>query len=147
MTRIKRVRFVGVEHHERMKAQLGTSLAKAQIEIALMQLTLETLEKQVTELTRGIRSMLQSARRIRLFRNRLRANLHMVMGACSGAGCKNVMFRAHDDIGGRFRLCATCMQRNVASFVNARDEIFRASPMSPTAQSLLCDDSSSEASI
>ena len=129
MVRTKQVRFLSVAEHDRIRGRLVDSLTQSRTENAILRVALEFLRQQIDEMRDGVREMMRTAARIREFRGFLRRNPSYVMAACSGEGCRRIMYRPWDQIGGRFRRCSVCRAGDVRSFVDARNELFRASPI------------------
>lgn len=140
MPRVKRVRFVSIAEHLRIRQRL-------QEEVDAWRAVYESMREDVNDLEMQVRNMMRSARHVL----RSRANLHrrrdMVLGACGTPGCRALVYRHWMTIGGLHRRCRECRARDHAEFRATQAAILTAAPVSPSHFLAIDDDSQSTVSI
>ena len=126
MPRTKKVSFVSVAHHERMKAQ-------ARAEVAALETALNDIGSLTDHMLEQLRGIARESKRTRKWRKRIADNKNKAVLACGREGCRRLVVLDVADIHAQLptRVCPECYKEDRRAFRVAASAINLSSTQTP----------------
>lgn len=101
MARTKKVRFVSIDEHLRIRRRI-------QAEADAWRAVYESMHNDIAALEQQVLNMMRTGRLVLRNRANLRNHRDMVLAACGTPSCRTLVYRHWTVVGGVSRRCADC---------------------------------------